>query len=65
MNEFVYVVVFVIAMRLTGAQSYFIHLEHGHLHMESVRGMSCDRWTADDKSAARFDRMVNQLKKIE
>lgn len=64
-NKFVNVVMFVIPMRLTRAQCHFVHLEHGHLHMKSVRRWSSDWWTPDDKSAARFDGMVYQLKAIQ
>ena len=42
MDELVDVVVLVVTVRLSSGQGHLVHLEHGHLHVETVRGGSRD-----------------------
>lgn len=60
-DELVDVVVLVVAVRFASGQGHLVHLEHGHLHVQSVGRVSRDGGAAADERAARFDDMTDQL----
>lgn len=62
MDELVDVVVLVVTVCLARRQGHLVHLEHGHLHVQTIGGLTCDRGATADQGAAGFNDMTDQLK---
>lgn len=55
MVEVMHMVMFVISMSFSGAQSDFVHLDHGHFHVQVVVDWSRFGWPAGVQCAMRFN----------